>query len=338
MPLQEFATENLPAPQQFEAWRSWFDPVFDTVPHARPEGGFLARSVVWQNAGYALSRVDAPGLRAIRNRALIRRSPADPWIVTLGSATVTKLASSRGEATVPAGMPFVVSLGQEFASERGWDSRLQLYLSRDAFPDLAPALDALNGTTVDGALGMLLADYLGWLERSLPRLSPAERTGLAGAVGAMVAACSAPTAERMAAAERHLDLGRMERLRKVVRRHLRSAALTPALLCREAGMSRSQLYRLLEAEGGAAHYIRRRRLDESYALLGNPAEQRPIAAIAEELCFADASGFSRAFRQEFGLSPTEARAAARSGHATPKPARAASGGAEDSMDRWLRAL
>ncbi|MBS0562135.1 MAG: helix-turn-helix domain-containing protein [Proteobacteria bacterium] len=338
MSSQEFTTESLPPQQQFQAWRSWFDPVYDTLPHAPPNSGFAARSAIWQFAGGALARVNAPGLRATRTRALIRRTPVDPWIVTIGSGAVTSLSSRRGEISVPAGTPFIVSLGCEFASERGSDSRMQLYLSRDAFPDLAPALDALNGAPLDGSLGILLAEYLVWLERALPRLSPAERAGLASAVGAMVSACAAPTAERMAAAERHLDLGRMERLRKVVRRNLRSPALTPALLCREAGMSRSQLYRLLESEGGAAHYIRRRRLEESYALLSDPSEQRPVAAIAEELCFADASGFSRAFRHEFGISPSEARIAARSGHAAPKPARAAPGGAEDRIDRWLRAL
>ena len=34
-----------------------------------------------------------------------------------------------------------------------------------------------------------------------------------------------------------------------------------------------------------------------------------IAAIAETLCFADASNFSRAFRREFGMSPREVRTA-----------------------------
>ena len=338
MSTQRFSTDSLPAPQQFEAWRSWFDPVFDTVPHAPQESGFAARSTIWQFAGGALARVDAPALRATRSRALIRRTSVDHWVVTLGNAAVTKLASSRGEASVPAGRPFVVSLGREFASERGRDSRLQLYLSRDIFADLSPVLDALNGAALDGGFGVLLADYIGWLERSLPRLPPAERGGLASAIGTMVAACAAPTADRMAAAEQHLDLGRMERLRKVVRRHLHSPALTPSMLCREVGMSRSQLYRLLESEGGAAHYIRRRRLEESYALLSNPGDQRPVSAIAEELCFGDASGFSRAFRQEFGMSPSEARLATRSGLAGAKPPRPAPGGAADSMDSWLRAL
>ena len=78
-------------------------------------------------------------------------------------------------------------------------------------------------------------------------------------------------------------------------------------------MSRSQLYRLLDGEGGVTRYIQRQRLREGYAALCDTSHSRPIAAIAEELCFADASGFSRAFRQEFGISPNELRAASRAG-------------------------
>jgi len=74
-------------------------------------------------------------------------------------------------------------------------------------------------------------------------------------------------------------------------------------------MSRSNLYRLFEDGGGVARYIRRERLLEARAVLSNPATARPVAAVAEDLCFADASSFSRAFKREFGYTPSEARSA-----------------------------
>jgi AraC-like DNA-binding protein len=76
-------------------------------------------------------------------------------------------------------------------------------------------------------------------------------------------------------------------------------------------MSRSKLYRLMDAEGGVVRYIQRQRLFEAYALLSDPSVDRPITAIAEDLCFADTSGFSRAFRREFGATPNDVRAASR---------------------------
>jgi AraC-like DNA-binding protein len=133
----------------------------------------------------------------------------------------------------------------------------------------------------------------------------------------MVAAAVAPSAERIAIADRQIDLGRKERVRQTVRRHLRTPTLTPATLSRVVGMSRSNLYRLFENTGGVARYIQRERLVEAHAVLSDPATARSISAIAEDLCFADASSFSRAFKREFGLSPGDVRAAALAGLASP---------------------
>jgi AraC-like DNA-binding protein len=72
-------------------------------------------------------------------------------------------------------------------------------------------------------------------------------------------------------------------------------------------MSRSNLYRLLGNTGGLTRFIQIQRLLEARTLLSDRSIDKPIAAIAEELCFADASSFSRAFRREFGHSPSEIR-------------------------------
>lgn len=57
-----------------------------------------------------------------------------------------------------------------------------------------------------------------------------------------------------------------------------------------------------------ATWIRRRRLEECRTRLQDPASDgRPIMSIAAEWGFADAAHFSRAFRGEFGCSPTQMR-------------------------------
>jgi hypothetical protein len=65
----------------------------------------------------------------------------------------------------------------------------------------------------------------------------------------MVAAAVAPSAQRVTDVPRQIDVGRKERVRQAVRRHLRTPAfsaenLKPALV----GISRSNLYRLFEHE------------------------------------------------------------------------------------------
>jgi len=103
-------------------------------------------------------------------------------------------------------------------------------------------------------------------------------------------------------------------------------------------MSRSQLYRLLKGEGGAAHYIRRLRLSESFALLCDTSINLPIGKIAESLRFGDASDFSRAFRREFGRSPSDVRAAAMEGLAPGRAMRALTDAAGQGLSDCLRAL
>ena len=102
-------------------------------------------------------------------------------------------------------------------------------------------------------------------------------------------------------------------MRQTVRKHLRTPTFGPTVLCRLVGMSRSNLYRLFEDTGGVARYIQRERLLEAHAVLTDPATTPSISAIAEDLCFADASSFSRTFKREFGHSPSEVRSAALAG-------------------------
>jgi AraC-like DNA-binding protein len=316
MQAESFSTNSLPAPQQFDAWMGWFDGIFDVVPRDPPRIGFRAESQSWQIGGCMLSRVRAPAIRVERNITHVHRNPLNHWVITLSRHATSVISSGDTTLSVPRGTPFVLSLADKLTSERPEDQRLQLYLSRDKFADLAPALDRARGRALNTALGSLLADYLVLLERTLPDVAPNDLPRLSEAIAAMVAACLAPEQDGAGFAEPQIDLIRLERVRHVVRKHLRSPALGPRLLCRSLLMSRSKLYRLMDSEGGVVRYIQRQRLSEAYALLSDPLVDQPVTVIAEGLCFADTSGFSRAFRREFGASPSDVRAASRT---APKP-------------------
>ena len=101
-----------------------------------------------------------------------------------GAARHAHLTTGETTLEVPARTPFVVSLADEMVSERGPDERLQLYLARDRFRDLAPVLDAGRGDAVTGSLETLLADYLELLDRSLRQIDIASACPLRDAVGA----------------------------------------------------------------------------------------------------------------------------------------------------------
>jgi AraC-like DNA-binding protein len=310
---ERFTTQPLRPQDQLEAWQEWYRPVLDLIFKDPTSDAFSAEIRLWRLGGLAMSRTIAPSAHVLRASTNLKRDPVDHWVISY-CARGAHLASTAGSSLeVPARVPYLWSLGQEFLHERTHVDRFQFFMSRDTYREIAPLLDTACGSALDTPLGHLLGDYMMALERRLPAVTEADFPRLANAVGAMVAAAVAPSAERVTVAGRQIDLGRKERVRQAVRRHLRTPTLRPSTLCRLVGMSRSNLYRLFDDSGGVARYIQSERLLEAHSVLADPATMKSISAVTEDLCFADTSSFSRAFKREFGHSPSEVRSAALAG-------------------------
>ena len=331
-----FSTEANHPREQRDAWSGWFQPVFDVIANDDDKPGFNGLYKIWKAGELSLTWTEAPAARSVRQSWHLHRNPIDHWVITYCKNGPTTMSTKNGELDVRPGTPYVWSLGHASDSRRTAMGRMQLYLPRDSFGEIRTAMDLATGTTVDGPHGALLADYILMLERNLPNIGPEEAARLPAAVQAMVGACLAPSPDRAAGAKRQIELTLMERVRLAVHRNLRSPSLGPDRLCREAAMSRSQLYRVLEGEGGAAAYIQRCRLTEGFAILCDTSNDLAIGRVAELLCFADASTFSRAFRREFGMSPSEARSATLTGF-PPAPCLKSITTGERSYGDWLRA-
>ncbi len=329
-----FSTHFLERKEQAGAWRAWFEPVFDVMPLA--SGNFSATHTVWKSDDLLISRVIAPAVRVRRTAAHLRRDPADHWVLSYCQKGETIIQTSRGTLQGRPGVPFLWSMGEPSETVRTETERLQIFLSRDVFQDIAPVLDAARGVALNTPLGHLLGDFMLSLEHRLQGLEIADMPRLTVAIRALIAACVAPSADRLAKAKSQIEQGRLERVRQIVRTHLHAPSLGPGLLCRAVGMSRSNLYRLLEHEGGVARYIQWQRLLEARATLSDPKNVRSISAIAEELCFSDASSFGRAFRATFGHSASEFRAAAIAGLVLPGARQKATAPQKAKFDAFLR--
>jgi AraC-like DNA-binding protein len=313
MTPDSFVTRTFRSQDQADAWHEWFLPALDVAPRHPTSDEFLAEIHLWKMGGLAMSRTSAPPVQVVRTKGHLRHDPVDHWIISYCERGAHSAVTAGSSLEVPSKVPLLWSLGQEFSHERTHSDRVHIYMMRDAFRDIAPLLDAALGSILDTPLGRLLGDYVIALERRLTELTEADLPRLSTAVGAMVAAAVAPSPQRIAVAGRQIDLGRKERVRQAVRRHLRTPTLGPKTLGRLVGMSRSNLYRLFEDTGGVARYIQRERLLEANKILTDPATTKPISAIAEDFCFADGSSFSRTFKREFGHNPSEVRSAALAG-------------------------
>lgn len=112
---------------------------------------------------------------------------------------------------------------------------------------------------------------------------------------------------RVAAAPLHETL--QLRVLEFIRAHLADSDLTPARIAQAHNISVRQLYTVLARDGiGLGDWIRTQRLQECRTELARPGTRnRTIASVARHWGFADATHFSRAFREAFGLTPRQWR-------------------------------
>lgn len=103
------------------------------------------------------------------------------------------------------------------------------------------------------------------------------------------------------------DNGNIERLDNFLDEHLDDSELSIELLCKELGISRSQLHRYIKEKTNlsVSLYIRKRRLEKAKSLLSTTTLR--ISEIADAVGINNPGNFSKYFVEEFNVSPTDFR-------------------------------
>jgi AraC-like DNA-binding protein len=304
--VQDFSTRDLPAQDQFDAWRDLMADLIELRPAPGATTNFLADFSSWSFGDVVFTRAFFPGT-SVRHWRHRPKSHLDYWCVVLARTFSDDRPVSPLSLNPSLDSLTFRSLAMPFEGQASDTEVLTLYLPRDLSGNEMRDFERAHDMAVSPQFAALLAGYMDSLAHQLPQIPPEYAQSLAAPTRALVAACIAPCLERVEAADAPLSSIMIERARLVVRRNMASPEFGPERLRRLLAVSRSKLYRLFESSGGVAHFINRERLREAHRRLSAHPDALSIHLVGNEVGFGDHSTFSRAFRREFGYSPSEAR-------------------------------
>lgn len=320
LPTTVFSTEPLTGEDRFSAWRESISVLFDVAPHSKCEEPGFAASVDATHLGEVLvGKLRFDGQQFSRSRPRIARDGLDHYLVQAyrKGGFVGQIDEGAGEISVGAGDIVIFDLRRSQHTYARASEQLTLVLPRMLLDQqLGSESESLHGTVLSSreALGGILSDHLDSLERRLPTLSPQHVAPVVQATAQMVAACAKPSLAKKSAPVNgvsRLQAAPPEVLTECIQRHIGqhlSEPLTADSLCQTFGISRATLYRLFKPYEGVSHYIQLRRLRRAYYEVASPRSSRlGVGEIAARVGFVSEAHFSRAFRAEFGMRPSDVR-------------------------------
>jgi AraC-like DNA-binding protein len=286
--------------------------ICDVIPLTADED-FHVTTTTMMTGNALLVDTRATDLEYDRTPAHIARGGLDHYHISLCVEGEMQFSSGRREVTLQPGDVCLLDMAQPNRTVlRGGESRTHLMAIILQRAMLAPRLahpDSATATLLpsDHPHARLIASHFAALGLP-PEPAAGKVEATIEAIADLVAAAAGGTADIAAGverAERHLYLAMIKRR---IADNLETDALTAEELCRHFQISRASLYRLFEADGGLAHYVREQRLNLAFRRLISPAAQDDrLIDLAVGMRFSSDSTFIRAFRRKFGLTPGELR-------------------------------
>jgi AraC family transcriptional activator of tynA and feaB len=284
---------------------------FDVRPTCRTPGAFHATVTRRRFGDLALVDCAASPFLGDRSLALMGEHPEEIVGFQFVRKGVELVRESRREIALTSGdivlwdglQPTQVEVVEPFVKRTLIFPRERVLAVSPRLADLKalPPMDDRNGAA------KLLVRYLNALAVELSGLDPVAKVAAADAALELLRATVEPAVPTSRDARR--EALRAE-VRRYVKAHLRDPALDPEAIARAHAISVRALHALFEDTGeSVAGLVRRERLARCYEDL-ELTSGGSVTEIAFRWGFRDAAHFSRVFKREFELTPSEVRQAA----------------------------
>jgi len=299
--------KDIPVKDRTESWREAVSPLYE-ARESKDEGAspidgtihsllLAERLIMFATFGRHL---------CIRTKQWIKRSSYDYYYVQLCVRGLCFGLFEGREIRLSPGDVHIGSVTAVFDAGCSHDTAtLTMMLEKNEL-EYACGKSELNGTVIrsDTALGILIAELFRSSYREAGNLSFNEGVACGDALLNLLAAA-------MKNDHHNIHSAPSQQLSKQVRDFINANINDPNLgidrILDRFAVSRSHLYRLLEADGGAACLIRKKRLQLAQRELNRQKGDRNllIKEIAFKYGFSNVGQFARNFQQEFSFSPSE---------------------------------
>lgn len=301
-------------PRGFQRWRSCVADVFPPLRVSPTDRAPFAGSIRSAGSGdLHVSRMASSPHLVERRPEQISRSDESYLKLSLHVSGRSLMIQDGHEIVLEPGDITLYDTSRPYTMVQERDfSMLVAMFPREAVRAVAPDAPALAGLKFDAGSGLasVVSGYLHTLDRNLDTLAGPAGARLSQAGLELIGSLLAMELGNAPTIEPHAVM--LRRIQGYIEQHLGDPGLSPGMIAAGHFISIRHLHGMFQAEGvSVASWIRARRLERCHQDLSDPLlVGRSVASIAARWGLLDAGHFSKLFRQAYGVSPTQFRAAA----------------------------
>lgn len=232
-------------------------------------------------------------------------------LISLHREGAAYVSQDGRESEVGPGDMFLIDPTRPFSIETGEIFTTSLYVARSAVRALIPEIDSFTSIAIptDSGPAALFRAFFDELFRIAPQLDARAADRVVDTVPFVLATALGSIDVGDHVAPNRTQAAHKQRVLRFIRENLQDPELNPAKIAQGVGLSSRYIYDLFADEPVALmRRVWRERLERCRNELTNPQmAETSIGEIAFNWGFSDTAHFSRVFRQQFGLTPREAR-------------------------------
>ncbi|MCJ9430063.1 helix-turn-helix domain-containing protein [Kordiimonas marina] len=316
-----FSTQALDPKHKYDAWEDSISAIFEV----NPTENTLAQSFEADVESYMIgplmfARCRTNGQAFARDKKTVARHNMDHILIQFYMEGDNTLLTPNGIVRTSPGDIQIIDMAQELNSianpnaarsgaGRGVFDNMSLVIARDRLETFMPALHTLHLHVLKAntPLNLILRNYIMTMYQNASSLAPEDAGALVDPTLELLAVTVGKAPDTVDKVGSVLDQAALMTVKQFIDKNIHLTTLDPDMIARHIGVSRASLFRICRPIGGVMALVRNRRLLVARRLLNSSPTARSVKSIAYSLGFSDQSSFARAYKQQFGFSPTETR-------------------------------